>query len=162
MTTSACPSTASAHHGIRVPPTQLLLRGVCLRSPQCLDGAALTPSASTHREKHHRCPGGSIRHAVWLSVRCPLRRRDVEAWLGVRGVLVSYEAMRKRCRTWGQPSAHRGCFTCVGPSQMARPNSYRLMNRPSTRSCICSVLEKQMVRRTSRFIRVRRLMGSVP
>src|SRR5215831_6628575 len=30
----------------------------------------------------------------------------------------------------------RGCFTCVGPSQMARPNSYRLMNSPITRSCI--------------------------
>src|SRR5215813_14145255 len=51
-----------------------------------------------------------------------------------------------------------GCFTCVGPSQMARPNSYRLMNSPITRSCIYSVLEKQMVRRTSRLIRVRRLM----
>ena len=51
-----------------------------------------------------------------------------------------------------------GCFTCVGPSQMARPNSYRLMNSPITRSCICSVLEKQMVRRTSRLIRLRRLM----
>ena len=25
---------------------------------------------------------------------------------------------------------------------MARPNSYRLMNSPITRSCICSVLEK--------------------
>src|SRR5262249_49649326 len=32
---------------------------------------------------------------------------------------------------------HSGrCFTCVGPSQMARPNSYRLMNSPITRSCI--------------------------
>src|SRR4029453_12423892 len=50
------------------------------------------------------------------------------------------------------------CFTCVGPSQMARPNSYRLMNSPITRSCMRSVLEKQRVRRTSRLIRVRRLM----
>jgi hypothetical protein len=52
---------------------------------------------------------------------------------------------------------HRGC-----------PNSYRLMNNPITRSCMRSVLEKQIVRRTSRLIRVRRLMcllsifGSVP
>jgi len=37
----ACPSTAAAHHGIRVPPTQLLLRGVRLLSPRCLAGAAL-------------------------------------------------------------------------------------------------------------------------
>src|SRR5215510_13639189 len=43
-------------------------------------------------------------------------------------------------------------------SHRTRPNSYRLMNNPMTRSCMCSVLEKQMVRRTSRLIRVRRLM----
>ena len=46
------------------------------------------------------------------------------------------------------------CWT----SQRARPNSYRFMKSPITRSCICSVLEKHRVRRTSRFIRVRRLM----
>src|SRR6266705_1845610 len=39
---------------------------------------------------------------------------------------------------------------------MARPNSYRLMNSPITRSCIRSVLEKHSVRRTNRLIRVRR------
>ena len=54
--------------------------------------------------------------------------------------------------------AQRGCFTCVGPPQMARPNSYQLMNSPITRSCICSVVEKQIVRRINRLIRVRRLM----
>jgi hypothetical protein len=34
---------------------------------------------------------------------------------------------------------------------MTRPNSYRLTNSPMTRSCICSVFEKQIVRRTSRL-----------
>src|SRR5215471_15515921 len=42
--------------------------------------------------------------------------------------------------------------------QRSRPNSYRLMNSPTTRSCMRSVLEKQIVRRTNRLIRVRRLM----
>ena len=42
--------------------------------------------------------------------------------------------------------------------QMSRPNSYRLMNSPITRSCMRSVLEKHSVRRTSRLIRVRRLI----
>src|SRR5437870_11935818 len=51
--------------------------------------------------------------------------------------------------------SQRRCFTCVGPSQMARPNSYRLMNSPITRSCMRSVLEKHSVRRTNRLIRVR-------
>jgi hypothetical protein len=46
------------------------------------------------------------------------------------------------------------CWT----SQRARPNSYRFMKSPITRSCICSVLEKQIVRRTNRLMRVRRLM----
>ena len=34
------------------------------------------------------------------------------------------------------------CWT----SQRARPNSYRFMKSPITRSCICSVLEKHSVR----------------
>src|SRR5215471_14204233 len=46
------------------------------------------------------------------------------------------------------------CWT----SQRARPNSYRFMKSPITRSCICSVLDKHSVRRTNRLIRVRRLM----
>ncbi len=44
------------------------------------------------------------------------------------------------------------------PSQRDCPNSYRLMKSPITRSCMRSVLEKHSVRRTSRLIRVRRLM----
>ena len=44
------------------------------------------------------------------------------------------------------------------PTQTGCPNSYRLMKSPITRSCMRSVLEKHSVRRTSRLIRVRRLM----
>ena len=44
------------------------------------------------------------------------------------------------------------------PCQRERPNSYRLMNSPITRSCMRSVLEKQIVRRTNRLIRVRKLI----
>src|SRR2546430_9848915 len=44
------------------------------------------------------------------------------------------------------------------PDQKSYPNSYRLMKSPITRSCMRSVLEKQIVRRTSRLIRVRRLI----
>jgi len=45
-------------------------------------------------------------------------------------------------------------FTC----QPDTPHLYRLIKRLSTRSCIRSVLEKHSVRRTSRLIRVRRLL----
>src|SRR5215471_12739507 len=52
----------------------------------------------------------------------------------------------------------RKVFHMCWTPQRARPNSYRFMKRPITRSCICSVLEKHSVRRTKRLIRVRRLM----
>ena len=42
--------------------------------------------------------------------------------------------------------------------QTDTPNSYRLTNRPITKSCMRSVLEKQIVRRTNRLIRVRKLI----
>src|SRR5262245_52863757 len=42
--------------------------------------------------------------------------------------------------------------------QTDTPNSYRVMKRPITKSCMRSVLEKQIVRRTNRLIRVRKLM----
>ena len=53
---------------------------------------------------------------------------------------------------------HTKVFHMCWASQRACPNSYRLMKSPITRSCICSVLEKQIVRRINRLIRVRRLI----
>src|SRR5712691_9394293 len=53
----------------------------------------------------------------------------------------------------------RRCFRSVDfTCQTDAPNSYRLIKRPITKSCIRSVLEKHSVRRTSRLIRVRRLI----
>src|SRR5207244_2505729 len=54
----------------------------------------------------------------------------------------------------GEPKVFHMCWI----SQRTRPNSYRFMKSPITRSCICSVLEKHIVRRTNRLMRVRRLM----
>jgi hypothetical protein len=48
---------------------------IMLRKP---DGAAMTPSASTHPYKHHRFPGEMISHAVWLYVRFCLSQRGSE------------------------------------------------------------------------------------
>jgi putative transposase len=62
--------------------------------------------ASTDRSKTHRFPADIIRHGVWLSYRCYLSYRDVEALLFVRGITVTYEAIRKWCRTFGQQYAH--------------------------------------------------------
>jgi putative transposase len=67
----------------------------------------MTPSASANPYKHHRFPGEIISHAVWLYFRFPLSHRDVEELLFVRGVIVSYEAIRKWCRKFGQQYANQ-------------------------------------------------------
>jgi putative transposase len=46
-----------------------------------------------------------IGHAVWLYFRFCLSFRDVEELLLERGVVVTYEAIRKSCRKFGQPYA---------------------------------------------------------
>src|ERR687894_2089632 len=66
----------------------------------------MPPSAVTNLYKHHRFPGEIISHAVWLYYRFSLSHRDVEELLFVRGVSVSYEAIRKWCRKFGQQYAN--------------------------------------------------------
>ena len=67
----------------------------------------MTPSAAANPYKHHRFPGEIISHAVWLYFRFPLSHRDVEELLFVRGIIVSYEAIRKWCRKFGQSYANQ-------------------------------------------------------
>jgi putative transposase len=56
--------------------------------------------------KNHRFPAEIISPAVWLSFRFCLSDRDVEELLFARGVMVTYEAIRKWCRKFGQPYAN--------------------------------------------------------
>ena len=49
----------------------------------------------------HRFPPEIISHAVWLCHRFTLSFRDVEDLLALRGVTVSYEAIRLWCRKFG-------------------------------------------------------------
>ena len=72
-----------------------------------LCGVAVMTSASANLYKHHRFPGEIISHAVWLYFRFPLSRRDMEELLFVRGVIVSYEAIRKWRRKFGQAYANQ-------------------------------------------------------
>src|SRR5215207_9772323 len=62
-------------------------------------------SAATTKYKHHRFPAEIISHAVWLYFRFCLSFRDVEELLLERGVVVTYEAIRKWCHKFGQPYA---------------------------------------------------------
>ena len=54
------------------------------------------------RYKNHRFPNEIISHAVWLYFRFCLSFRDVEELPSERGVVVTYEAIRKWCRKFGQ------------------------------------------------------------
>jgi putative transposase len=56
--------------------------------------------------KNHRFPAEIISHAVWLYFRFCLSYRDVEELLFARGVTVTYEAIRKWCRKFGQSYAN--------------------------------------------------------
>jgi putative transposase len=69
----------------------------------------MTLAASANLYKHHRFPGDIISHAVWLYFRFCLSHRDVAELLFVRGIIVSYEAIRKRCRKFRQQYANRRC-----------------------------------------------------
>jgi putative transposase len=64
-------------------------------------------SAPTHPYKHHRFPAEIISHGVWLYYRFCLSYRDVEELLFARGVIVTYEAIRKWCRKFGQAYANQ-------------------------------------------------------
>jgi putative transposase len=62
--------------------------------------------ANTERYKKHRVPSEIISHGGGLSSRFCLSYRDVEELLFVRGVIVTYEAIRKWCRKFGQQYAN--------------------------------------------------------
>ena len=62
---------------------------------------------STNRYKNHRFPAEMISHGVWLYFRFCLSYCDVEELLFARGVIVTYEAIRQWCRTFGQEYANQ-------------------------------------------------------
>ncbi len=65
-----------------------------------------TPVTAT-TYKHHRFPLEIMSHAVWRYFRFCLSFRDVEELLVERGVVVTYEAIRKWCRKFGQTYANQ-------------------------------------------------------
>ncbi len=52
--------------------------------------------------KRFRCPSEIISHAGWLYHRFYLSFRDIEELLAARGVVVSYETIRRWCLKFGQ------------------------------------------------------------
>src|SRR5215218_6257437 len=62
---------------------------------------------ATAKYKNHRFPTEIISYAVWLYFRFCLSFRDVEELLSERGITVTYEAIRKWCRKFGQHYANQ-------------------------------------------------------
>jgi len=69
------------------------------------ESGGTTPSPDPHHR--HRFPAELISHAVWLYHAFSLSLRDVELILAERGVVVSYESIRRWCRKFGQSVANR-------------------------------------------------------
>ena len=55
----------------------------------------------------HRFSAEIISHAVWLYHVFSLSLRDVELLLAERGIVVSYETVRRWCQKFGQSFADR-------------------------------------------------------
>ena len=58
-------------------------------------------STATASYKGHRYPVEIINHCVWLYFRFPLSFREVEELMLTRGVVVSYETIRRWCAKFG-------------------------------------------------------------
>ena len=67
----------------------------------------MNTAAPANRYKNYRFPTEIISHAVWLYFRFCLSFRDVEELLLERGVIVTYEAIRKWCGKFGQQYANQ-------------------------------------------------------
>jgi len=55
----------------------------------------MTPATNPERDKNHRFPPDIISHAVWVYFRFTLSYRGVEEIMLVRGIVMTYEAIRK-------------------------------------------------------------------
>ena len=64
----------------------------------------ISPAPSYHG---YRFPPDIIAHAVWLYFRFSLSFRDVEDLLAQQGITVTYETIRRWCRTFGRAYARR-------------------------------------------------------
>ena len=63
----------------------------------------------------HRFPAEIISHAVWLYHVFSLSPRDVELLLVARGIVVSYETVRRWCKKFGGTLSN--AFAAVGPDR---------------------------------------------
>ena len=71
--------------------------------------------------KRHQVPPAIIAHAVWLYFRFPLSLRLVEEMLLERGIVVSYETVRRWAMKFG-----RGYARCLKRKRPSRDDVWHL------------------------------------
>lgn len=79
-----------------------------------------------------------INHCVWLYFRFPLSFRDVEELVLVRGVMVSYETIRRWCAKFGQTYSQASCAH-AGHSSATSGISMRSSSVSTVPCIICGV-----------------------
>jgi putative transposase len=83
--------------------------------------------------KGHRYPVEVISHCVWLYFRFPLSFREVEELMLQRGVIVSYETVRRWCLKFGQAYADGLPALSAGPPRPAHRPGTRHHHGPTRR-----------------------------
>jgi putative transposase len=75
----------------------------------------MKPPILPNRSKHHRFHIDIISYGVWLDFRFCLSYRDVKEFLFARGIILTYEAIRKWCRKFGQEYASNCATAGLSP-----------------------------------------------
>ena len=83
------------------------VQGHCHVSERWRPGKIGGVRTATASYKGHRYPVEIINHCVWLYFRFSLSFREVEELMLARGVVVSYETIRRWCAKFGQAYANQ-------------------------------------------------------
>jgi putative transposase len=78
-------------------------------------------STATPSYKGHRYLVEIINHCVWLYFRFPLSFREVEELMLARGVVVSYETIRRWCDKFGQALRQPAASAAPPPRRQVAP-----------------------------------------
>ena len=70
------------------------------------DTLSMTTDTTAPSYKRHRYPAEIIAHTVWAYFRFSLSFRDVEELMAARGIVLSYETVRRWTRKFGQQYAN--------------------------------------------------------
>jgi putative transposase len=93
-------------------------------------GGGQSVGSASPSYRGHRYPAEVISHCVWLYHRFPLSFREVEELMLERGVIVSYETIRRWCAKFGQ--AYANGLAVAGPG----PATSGTWTRSSSRSTV--------------------------